>query len=146
MKARPATPGQCRCRVGSPDGKTIAYQGCKRGLTDLETTMEDTHVWTIAADGTGSKEFAAIDNRQGPPVWSTDGPRAARSTSFHKQCRIRPRASTFHSRRRSEAVARFACLVRDLFAACPESEDSRRDPLEEWHSRPKILRIKVGSV
>jgi hypothetical protein len=44
------------------------------------------------------------------------------------------------------AVARFACLVRDMFAACPESEDSRRDPLEEWHSRLKILRIKVGSV
>jgi hypothetical protein len=31
------------------------YQGCKRGLTDLETTMEDTHVWTIAADGTARK-------------------------------------------------------------------------------------------
>jgi dipeptidyl aminopeptidase/acylaminoacyl peptidase len=59
--------------VWSPDGKTIAYQGCKRGLTDLETTMEDTHVWTIGADGTGRREFAAIDNRQGPPVWSTDG-------------------------------------------------------------------------
>src|ERR1043166_5441794 len=27
--------------VWSPDGKSIAYQGCKRGLTDLETTMED---------------------------------------------------------------------------------------------------------
>jgi dipeptidyl aminopeptidase/acylaminoacyl peptidase len=59
--------------VWSPDGRTIAYQGCKRGLTDLETTMEDTHVWTIGADGTGRKELANIDNRQGPPVWSTDG-------------------------------------------------------------------------
>ena len=35
----------------SPDGKTIAYQATKRGLTDLETTMEDTHVWTVGADG-----------------------------------------------------------------------------------------------
>ena len=35
----------------SPDGKTIAYQATKRGLTDLETTMEDTHVWMIDADG-----------------------------------------------------------------------------------------------
>jgi dipeptidyl aminopeptidase/acylaminoacyl peptidase len=35
----------------SPDGKTIAYQATKRGLTDLETTMEDTHVWLIDADG-----------------------------------------------------------------------------------------------
>jgi hypothetical protein len=32
-----------------------------------------------------------------------------------------------------------------LFAAS-EPEDSRRDPLEEWQSRPKILRRKVGSV
>jgi dipeptidyl aminopeptidase/acylaminoacyl peptidase len=57
----------------SPDGRTIAYQGCKRGLTDLETTMEDTHLWTIASDGTNRREFATIDNRQGPPVWSPEG-------------------------------------------------------------------------
>ena len=60
--------------VWSPDGKTIAYQGCKRGLTDLETTMEDTHVWTIAVDGTGRKEFVAIDNRQGPPSGQRTAP------------------------------------------------------------------------
>ncbi|HET8548191.1 MAG TPA: hypothetical protein VFL57_09315 [Bryobacteraceae bacterium] len=29
----------------SPDGRTLVYQACKRGLTDLETTMEDTHIW-----------------------------------------------------------------------------------------------------
>ncbi len=60
--------------VWSPDGKTIAYQGCKRGLTDLETTMEDTHVWMMGADGSGRKEFGKIDNRQGAPVWAPDGP------------------------------------------------------------------------
>jgi dipeptidyl aminopeptidase/acylaminoacyl peptidase len=58
----------------SPDGKTIAYQATKRGLTDLETTMEDTHVWLIDADGTNRRELgAAIDNRQGAPEWTSDG-------------------------------------------------------------------------
>ena len=31
----------------SPDGKFIVYRGTRRGLTDRETTMEDTHVWMI---------------------------------------------------------------------------------------------------
>ena len=58
----------------SPDGKTIAYQATKRGLTDLETTMEDTHVWTIGADGANRREIGrGIDNRQGAPEWSADG-------------------------------------------------------------------------
>jgi len=58
----------------SPDGKSIAYLGTKRGLTDLETTMEDTHVWLINADGTNRRELAgAIDNRQHAAGWSPDG-------------------------------------------------------------------------
>jgi len=58
----------------SPDGKTIAYQGTKRGLTSSETTMEDTHVWLMSADGSGRREIGgAIDNRQGAPEWSEDG-------------------------------------------------------------------------
>ena len=57
----------------SRDGKTIAYEATKRGLTDLETTMEDTHVWLIDADGKNRRELATIDNRQGPPGWSDDG-------------------------------------------------------------------------
>jgi dipeptidyl aminopeptidase/acylaminoacyl peptidase len=57
----------------SPDGKMIAYRATKRGLTDRETTMEDTHVWVVNADGSGRREFATIDNRQGMPVWSGDG-------------------------------------------------------------------------
>jgi dipeptidyl aminopeptidase/acylaminoacyl peptidase len=56
----------------SPDGRMVAFQACKRGLTDLETTMEDTHVWLMDADGTHRREFAAIDNRQGEPVWSPE--------------------------------------------------------------------------
>ena len=58
----------------SPDGRTIAYGGTRRGLTDLETTMEDTHVWLIGADGGNRRELGrSVDNRQGPPEWSPDG-------------------------------------------------------------------------
>lgn len=57
----------------SPDGKMIAFRATKRGLTDRETTMEDTHVWVMSADGSDRREFATIDNRQGAPVWSGDG-------------------------------------------------------------------------
>jgi dipeptidyl aminopeptidase/acylaminoacyl peptidase len=58
----------------SPDGKAIAYQGTTRGLTSSETTMEDTHIWVMNADGTGARPLGdAIDNRQGAPSWSRDG-------------------------------------------------------------------------
>ncbi|MEK6409709.1 MAG: S9 family peptidase [Acidobacteriota bacterium] len=58
----------------SPDGKTIVHQATRRGLTDLETTMEDTHVWLINADGTNRREISSMmDNRQGAPAWSPDG-------------------------------------------------------------------------
>ncbi len=58
----------------SPDGKSIAFLGTKRGLTDRETTMEDTHAWVMNADGTGRREVGAvIDNRQNRVHWSPDG-------------------------------------------------------------------------
>ena len=57
----------------SPDGTQIAYRGTRRGITDRETTMEDTHVWVMNADGGNRREIgAAIDNRQGTPHWSAD--------------------------------------------------------------------------
>lgn len=57
--------------VWSPDGKKIAFLSTKRGLTDRETTMEDTHVWMMNADGSDRHELASmIDDRQGAPVWS----------------------------------------------------------------------------
>jgi dipeptidyl aminopeptidase/acylaminoacyl peptidase len=60
--------------VWSPDGKSIAYLGTRRGLTDRETTMEDTHVWVMNGDGSNRREIgAAIDNRQGAPRWASDG-------------------------------------------------------------------------
>ena len=58
----------------SPDGKSIAFLGTRRGITDLETTMEDTHVWRMDADGANRREIGkVIDNRQGQPQWSSDG-------------------------------------------------------------------------
>ncbi len=57
----------------SPDGRMLVYQGCKRGLTDLETTMEDTHIWTINAGGTNRRELVVMDKRQGEPNWSPEG-------------------------------------------------------------------------
>jgi dipeptidyl aminopeptidase/acylaminoacyl peptidase len=56
----------------SPDGKMIAFRATKRGLTDRETTMEDTHVWVMKADGSSRRELAGIDDRQGAPVWAPD--------------------------------------------------------------------------
>src|SRR5262249_52758773 len=58
----------------SPDGKSIAFLATRRGLTDRETTMEDTHVWVMNADGSGRRDVgAAIDNRQGAAQWTPDG-------------------------------------------------------------------------
>ncbi len=58
----------------SPDGKHIVFLGTKRGLTDLETTMEDTHVSIIRADGSDRREIGApIDNRQANHDFSPDG-------------------------------------------------------------------------
>ncbi len=58
----------------SPDGSTIAFLATKRDLTSSETTMEDTHVWTMNADGSGRNEVGArIDNRQGEPRWTLAG-------------------------------------------------------------------------
>jgi dipeptidyl aminopeptidase/acylaminoacyl peptidase len=58
----------------SPDGKSIVYRGTKRGITDRETTMEDTHVWVMDADGGNRREIGAVlDNRQGAPGWDPDG-------------------------------------------------------------------------
>jgi dipeptidyl aminopeptidase/acylaminoacyl peptidase len=58
----------------SPDGKAIVYSATRRGLTDRETTMEDTHVWMMNRDGGNRREIGSvIDNRQGHPQWAPDG-------------------------------------------------------------------------
>ncbi|MCC7241621.1 MAG: S9 family peptidase, partial [Acidobacteria bacterium] len=57
----------------SPDGRMVAFSGTTRPLTSSETTMEDTHVWVMNADGSGRREVGTVDNRQGAPEWSHDG-------------------------------------------------------------------------
>ncbi len=60
--------------VWSPDAKHIAYSGTHRGLTDRETTMEDTHAWIADADGTHRRDIGGvIDGRQSQPKWAVDG-------------------------------------------------------------------------
>jgi dipeptidyl aminopeptidase/acylaminoacyl peptidase len=60
--------------VWSPDGTRLAFAGTRRDLTSSETTMEDTHVWVMNADGSQRVEIGAgVDNRQGEPRWSADG-------------------------------------------------------------------------
>jgi dipeptidyl aminopeptidase/acylaminoacyl peptidase len=68
------TPGAEYDPVWSPDGKSIAMSATARPLTSSETTMEDTHIWVMKADGTGRRDVgASIDNRQVSPKWSADG-------------------------------------------------------------------------
>jgi dipeptidyl aminopeptidase/acylaminoacyl peptidase len=60
--------------VWSPDGRQVAFLGTQRELTSSETTMEDTHVWVMDAQGGGRRELgAAIDNRQQEVGWAPDG-------------------------------------------------------------------------
>ena len=74
IKQLTATEGVEMFPTWSPDGKMIAYLATKRGLTDRETNMEDTHVWIMNADGSNRREVgAAVDNRQGGPKWMPDG-------------------------------------------------------------------------
>jgi dipeptidyl aminopeptidase/acylaminoacyl peptidase len=58
----------------SPDGELVVFMGTRRGLTDLETDMEDTHVFVMDAEGGNRRELGSgLDNRQGSPIWSLDG-------------------------------------------------------------------------
>lgn len=58
----------------SPDGSAIAMLATTRPRTSSETTMEDTHVWVMKADGGARRQIGAlIDSRQGAPQWSADG-------------------------------------------------------------------------
>ncbi|HYM10760.1 MAG TPA: S9 family peptidase, partial [Bryobacterales bacterium] len=60
----------------SPDGKTVAYLGTKRDITCSETTMEDTHVWTVSASGADRRESPGalkLDRRCTRPIWAPDG-------------------------------------------------------------------------
>jgi dipeptidyl aminopeptidase/acylaminoacyl peptidase len=56
----------------SPDGRMLAFLATTRDRTSSETTMEDTHVWVMNADGSGRREPRPLDGRHGPPRWRTN--------------------------------------------------------------------------
>ena len=64
----------------SPDGRSVAFMGTRRGLTDLETTMEDTHVW-VDERGRQRPPRAGRGRRQPPGVARVVAGRRAGSTS-----------------------------------------------------------------
>ncbi|MGC1730663.1 MAG: S9 family peptidase [Steroidobacteraceae bacterium] len=57
----------------SPDGSSVTYLGTKRGLSTMDSQLEDEHVWVMNADGTNRHELTTPDNRQSLPQWSADG-------------------------------------------------------------------------
>ena len=48
----------------SPDGRRLVYQSVRNGDSDL---------WTVNADGSGSKEITYSVGQDGDPAWSPDG-------------------------------------------------------------------------
>ena len=56
----------------SPDGASIAY-------TVVDTDKEDglSHVWVMAADGSGARQLTFAEAWDGTPTWSPDGTRIA---------------------------------------------------------------------
>ena len=114
----------------SPDGKTIAYQATKRGLTDLETTMEDTHVWMIGADGANRREIGRGD-RQSPGRAGVVGrwPRGALHGAGARQLASLPAAAHVRGRdsRTPRLSAKAAALPRRS-SATPAASAMSRSP------------------
>ncbi len=103
----------------SPDGTKIAYLATKRGLTDRETNMEDSHVWVMNADGSDRHEMGGvIDNRQHGPQWSPDG----KSVYFRLQER-----GSFKLVRLPAAGGELEVLIGDTGAVTSDSLNSAGD-------------------
>ena len=112
---------------GRRTARSIAMLATKRARTSSETTMEDTHVWVMKADGTDRRELgAAIDNRQGPP---NGRPTAGGSTSRCRNAAIRGSTA---SRRPAPAGPRPSCR-RPVSA--DRSARGRWRRAARWHSR-----------
>ena len=143
IKARPATPGQYRCSwvVGWQDYRLPGLQA----RTDRPGNHHGRHACLRPSQPTEPVARSLLPSTTGKSSRLVNRRRTGSAFYLVPQAMLHTPAGIYFSLAAALriAVARFACLVRDMFAACPESEDSRRDPLEEWHSRPKILRIKV---
>jgi dipeptidyl aminopeptidase/acylaminoacyl peptidase len=73
----------------SPDGRSLALLATQRPLTSSETTMEDTHVWVMDAQGQGRREIGgAVDNRQESLGWSPDGSAVLAMVQEHGSVRL----------------------------------------------------------
>ncbi len=64
----------------SPDGARIAY-------TVLDTTGDFSHIWVMAADGSGARQLTSAEAWDRSPTWSPDGTRIA----FARQSEQEPR-------------------------------------------------------
>ena len=54
----------------SPDGERIAY-------TKADTANDFSHVWVMAADGSGARQLTSAESWDSNPTWSPDGTRIA---------------------------------------------------------------------
>jgi Tol biopolymer transport system component len=82
----------------SPDGKHIVFRGTRRGLTDRETTMEDTHVWVMNADGSGRRNRRSHRQPPGPAPMVA---RRQRRVFHHSGARKQLFDATTHCRRQA---------------------------------------------
>jgi dipeptidyl aminopeptidase/acylaminoacyl peptidase len=66
-----STKGSEYAPVWSSDGSTLAYLAGTRPLTTQESSAEDTHVWTIPAEGGSARQLAAtLDRRATAVSWA----------------------------------------------------------------------------
>jgi dipeptidyl aminopeptidase/acylaminoacyl peptidase len=122
----------------SPDGTSIVFLGTRRGLTDLETTMEDNHAWVMRADGSNRRELGAVvDNRQGEATFSADGASVYVTVQEHGNVRLyripvaggKPEAVVADAGRvGAYSVARSGAIAYAFGGASDASQALLRDP------------------
>ena len=104
----------------SPDGRSIAFQSTRRGLTDLETTMEDTHVSVMNADGIESARSGKRRRQSAGPAGVGGG---QQRRLFHR-AGARNRVAVSRAGVRREAVGRHR---RTRHSGCRQPND-RQSP------------------